>query len=206
MRGWLASFWIDLRRSKHYLIASLIAFAAGWAAGATGYGGMDRLAEQTMEGMRELAGVIGSADNPQLMLFLFIFINNAVKAVMFVLSGALLGVIPIFVLIANGTVLGWLLQNPVNPEMGGLELFAKGILPHGIVELPALIIACAYGIRFGFLLVRCLLMSFVPTRREQAGEELRRFLAMLVPLMIILTAAMLIAAVIETTITPALLR
>jgi stage II sporulation protein M len=206
MRGWLTSFWIDLRRSKHYLIASLIAFAAGWAAGATGYGGMDRLAEQTMESMRELAGMIGSADNPQLMLFLFIFINNAVKAAMFVLSGALFGVLPIFVLITNGTMLGWLLQNPVNPEMGGLELFARGILPHGIVELPALIIACAYGIRFGFLLIRTLFLSFVPARRERAGEELRRFLAMLVPLMALLTVAMFVAAVIETTVTPALLR
>jgi len=205
MRGLFAAFWRDLIRSRHYVAASLIAFASGWAAGWTGYAGMDRFAAQSVEGMQHLADWIASTDDPQLWFFLIIFINNAVKAVLFVFLGAFLGLFPIFVLVVNGGMLGYLLQSEPAREIGALELFLKGILPHGILELPALFVACAYGIRFGFLLVRSLLLAATPEGRARAGAELVHFLTMLVPLILLVTAAMFAAAVIESTITPALI-
>lgn len=206
MQGIWIRFWQDLRTSKHYLIAAALVFATGWAAGATGFGGMDRMAEQSAEGIGLIAEWMMSRDNPQLWMFLFIFLNNAVKAVLFVFMGAFLGLMPIYVLLLNGGMLGYVLQTASGPDMPGWELFVKGILPHGIVELPALIVACAYGIRFGFLLVRSLALALLPSRRSRAGAELLHFLTMLVPLTALLVLAMFAAAVIESTITPALLR
>jgi len=207
MRSLFAAFWRDLIRSRHYVAASLIAFAAGCAAGWTGYAGMDRFAEQSAAGLRQLAEWIGSSEHPWLALFLFIFFNNAIKAVLFVFLGAFLGLFPMIVLVANGSMLGYLLQSgagAAGAEMGALELFARGILPHGIVELPALFAACAYGIRFGFLLVRSLFLAATPEGRGRAGAELAHFFRMLVPLLILVTVAMFVAAVIESTVTPAL--
>lgn len=206
MRGLWARFWQDLRRTRSYAAASVLLFAAGWAAGGSGFGGMDGMAAQSAEGLGQLAEWISSTNNPQLLFFLIIFLNNAVKAVLFVFLGALFGIFPIFVLLANGAILGYVLRTASGPEMSGWELFAKGILPHGILELPALILACAYGIRFGFLLARSLALALSPSRRGEAGREIAGFLGALVPLIVLLVAAMFVAAVIESTVTPLLLR
>lgn len=205
MRGMFNRLWDDLRKTKGYLIAAVLVFTAGWAAGATGLGGMDDMARQSAEGISALAERIMASNHPQLWLFVFIFFNNAIKAVLFLFLGAFLGLLPLYVLFANGGMLGYLLHTVSGSEMSALELFAKGILPHGIIELPALFISCAYGIRFGFLLVRSLFQAMVPAKRKQAGENLLHFMTMLVPLSLCLVVAMFVAAVIETLITPLLL-
>lgn len=205
MRGMFHRLWHDLRKTRGYLIAALLMFAAGWAAGVTGFGGMDLMARQSAESISVLAERIHASNHPQLWLFTFIFLNNAVKSVLFIFLGAFFGLFPLYVLFVNGGMLGYVLQTASGPDMSVLELFARGILPHGIVELPALFVACAYGIRFGFLLMRSLFLAMMPSRRQQAGAEIVHFLTMLVPLSVCLVAAMFVAAVIETFITPLLL-
>lgn len=205
MRDMFALLWHDLRKMNGYLIAAVAVFAAGWAAGATGFGGMDDMARQSAEGIGVLAERIMASNHPQLWMFVFLFFNNAIKAVLFMFLGAFLGLLPLYVLFANGGVLGYVLQTASGSEMSGVELFVKGILPHGIIELPALFLSCGYGIRFGFLLVRGLFLAMVPARRQQAGADILHFLTVLVPLSLCLVTAMLVAAIIETLVTPLLL-
>lgn len=188
---------MDLLVSKHYLIAAGLVFAFSWIYGALVTTPPVSI-QGSMEGIRQIAETLEASKHPQLYFFLFIFFNNAIKAILFVFFGALLGVLPVWVLVVNGMMLGFVLANQ---EQSGWIVFIKGILPHGIIELPAIIIACAYGIRFGFTLIKSLFMLFSEEKRKRAGAEIVHFLWMTLPLMALLTVSLLVAAVIESTIT-----
>lgn len=197
MRGLWRQFWLDLLVMRHYLIAAGLVFAFSWIYGALITKPPVSL-QGSLEGLRQITETLDATSNPQLAYFLFIFLNNAIKAILFVFFGALLGILPIWVLVTNGMLLGYVLANQ---EQSAWLVFAKGILPHGIIELPAIILACAYGIRFGFTLIKSLFMLTNEEKRQRASAEIVHYLWMTLPLMLLLTVSLLIAAVIESTIT-----
>jgi len=198
MQGLLRQFWLDLLVSKHYMIAATLVFALGWVLGATD-SDMAGFLQGSMEGMGGIADKIRESNHPQLYFFLFIFLNNAIKSILFIYMGAFLGVMPLAVLVTNGMMLGYVLQ--MDPERSAWLLFFKGILPHGILELPAVILACAYGLRFGGTLLKSFFMLFSTEKRGKAGPEITHFLMMTLPLMVIITVVLLVAAIIESTLT-----
>ena len=69
---------------------------------------------------------ISSKENPQVWFFIFIFLNNAIKSVIIIFLGLLLGVLPLFMLIANGMILGYVLSLQTNEST--LSIVLKGIL------------------------------------------------------------------------------
>lgn len=133
-------------------------------------------------------------------MMLFIFLNNTVKAIVFMYLGIFFGILPIFFLLINGMVIGYLLTMLDAQGLHVGEVVLKGLLPHGILELPAIIIASAYGIRFGSLFMK----KLIPSMRKK--YEMRNFMRQTVTLMFYLTVTLLIAAVIESTVTPWLLE
>lgn len=81
-----------------------------------------------------------------------------------------------------------------------LAAYIAGILPHGIFEIPALMYACAIGICHCKLITRAILRREQPAPwREQVVSLSLVFITVMVPLL-------LIAAVIESFITPAILN
>jgi stage II sporulation protein M len=72
-----------------------------------------------------------------------LFLNNLQACVFLFLGGATFGLITLFVIGTNGLVIGAILQL-VTGEKGLLYVLAA-ILPHGIFEIPAFIIAGALG-------------------------------------------------------------
>lgn len=194
----LKQFWLDLLASKHYIIAALMVFLAGWLLGVND-SGLSSFLQGSSDSLKDIAGKIANSAHPQLYLFLFIFLNNAIKAILFIYLGAFLGLWPLSVLLINGMMLGYALTT--HPSGSPVLLFMKGIMPHGILELPAIIVACAYGIRFGGVLIKSFFMLLSPQRRAGAKSEVIHFLKMTLPLVVILTIVLFIAAVIESTIT-----
>ncbi len=83
-------------------------------------------------------------------LFALIFLNNSVKALVFMLLGIFLGVLPLIFMAFNGYVLG-ALAFVMREEWASLLL---GVLPHGIVEIPAVALASAYGILLGITVIK----------------------------------------------------
>jgi stage II sporulation protein M len=75
-------------------------------------------------------------------------------------------------------------------------------LPHGIIEIPAIVIASAFGIRFGAILFKGLLSILSPRGRAACKEELLQFLRITPVLCVCLVVVLLAAAIIESTITP----
>jgi stage II sporulation protein M len=80
-------------------------------------------------------------------LFFFIFVNNAIKCFAVFLLGTFFGIIPILFVAINGMLIG-LISSVVLTEHGSKYLFS-GTIPHGMLEIPALLIATSYGVQLG---------------------------------------------------------
>lgn len=176
-----------------YLVATLVIFCVGIAAGYALVVSGDPSADQLLETiMGSFSQIIG--DN-SFMLALKIFLNNLEACVLLFLGGATFGFLTFFVLFSNGVVIG-LFADQIVEKVGAVGLIA-GLVPHGIFELPAIFISAALGLA----LARSLIAE-AGGRRDAAADAVRLggiFLRVVVPLLAV-------AAVIEAFITPALLQ
>jgi stage II sporulation protein M len=130
-------------------------------------------------------------------LFAFIFGHNLlVGLLMVVLAPATLGVIGGLMLLTNGFVIGYL--GAVFFGFSRLDYFACGILPHGIIELGALVLAYAFALRVGASMVRPSPEGWLAGMRLAVGDYARGAVVF-VPLFAI-------AAFIESYVTPLVLR
>lgn len=182
-----------------YFVISFVLFAVGIAIGAT-YTPFHELLDSQLEQLSRTASQLNSMKNAEIMMMVFIFINNTVKSIAIVFLGAAFAVVPIFFLVFNGMVIGYLLMTLDAQGVSVIEVVVKGLLPHGVLEIPAIVIAAAYGIRFGMLVLRKCVPSLWGKR------EIVPFLQMTLPLMLFLTIVLFAAALIEVTLTPWLLQ
>lgn len=194
-----AELFRHFKEMKHYFIAASLVFGFGFVLGWQQPAELAQYLHNEMKGIQNLSQFINNKENPQLWFFFVIFLNNAVKAVLFVFLGLLLGILPLAMLVVNGMLLGYVLS--VQTSEHTLLLIAKGILPHGVIEIPAIIIACAYGTRLGALVCKMLLHSFVPALGKTARLELKRIMRLVFPLSAILVISLFTAAIVESTIT-----
>jgi len=80
-------------------------------------------------------------------LIFFIFRNNLQASFFALVLGIFVCVFPIFMLIANGYLVGFVLHFAIVSE--GPLVFWK-LFPHGIFEIPAILISAGLGIKLGF--------------------------------------------------------
>lgn len=196
----LRALFVHFKEMINYFIAASLVFVAGVV---LGYGYSDRfdvILQSQIEALRELARTIQSKDHSMLWLFGFIFLNNALKSIFIVFAGVFFGLLPIGFLLINGMVVGYLAD--IQANAGELGLFFKGILPHGVIEIPAVIVACAYGMKLGSIVGKGLLRMLSSRGREAFTADMSKFIRLSVPLIVLLVVSLLIAAIIESTITP----
>ena len=79
-------------------------------------------------------------------LIKYIFINNLSVSVLSILFGILFGVIPIILTLTNGYFIGFVSQVSIS-QNGIFSLWR--LLPHGVFELPAVIISLGIGLNLG---------------------------------------------------------
>ncbi|WP_164821462.1 stage II sporulation protein M [Paenibacillus koleovorans] len=187
-----------------YMIAAALVFLAGVVLGYAYSEQFDAFLREQIEGLRELAQSISNKPHSQLYLFGFIFLNNAFKSLLIVFSGVLLAFVPIFFLVINGMIIGYLAFHQAEADQLGLLL--KGILPHGVIEIPAIIVASAFGIRLGAIMFKGLLSAFSSRGRTLFREEMRMFWKIAPALCVLLVGSLLVAAIIESTFTPWLMQ
>ncbi len=112
--------------------------------------------------------------------FFLILLNNSFVAFFTILLGVFFGFIPFFILIGNGELFGMLYFF----LRGNLPLFLKALLPHGIIELPVILISASIGLKVG---KNIFLKLF--KKESKIKEELTKgvefFLKILFPLLII---------------------
>jgi len=121
----------------------------------------------------------------------FIFLKNLSVAAILVLIGHVAFAAPtIFTLLVNGALIGLLARLFIE---GGLDplAFAAGIAPHGVVELPALLLAAGFAFA---LAAKRLRGKTVPGLGSRLGFLLR-----------VIAPLLLMAAVLEVYLTPLVL-
>lgn len=145
--------------------------------------------------MAEQAGVVDEAGNLSVFALLM---NNWRAMVVSVLYGVIPFLfLPVLSLLVNGVLLGML--GAAYLTNGALWLYLIGILPHGVLELPALVLSVACG---AYLCRNmCRLVTSSPKRASMVDVlgDLLRVLVLLVAPMTVL------AAFIECYVTPAIL-
>ncbi|NIK72228.1 MULTISPECIES: stage II sporulation protein M [unclassified Paenibacillus] len=184
-----------------YIAFGFILFFAGLVVGGTNSAFSDYL-EQQLRALGSVAESLDNAENPTLAFMVFIFLNNAIKSIFIIYIGAVFGIIPIFFLVLNGMVVGFLLQHVAETQgTGDMLTVVLGLLPHGIIEIPAIVVACAYGMKFGVLLLKAIGRIVIPGKEAgKSGREIEYFMIRSVPVVVILTVALLVAAIIESTV------
>ena len=124
-----------------------------------------------------------------------IFANNTETSVILFIGGATFGLITALILSINGFVIGIVVEY-VRQEQGAFVILA-GVLPHGIFEIPALVLAGMFGLLLGEELWKELHgTGDAISAAHQSGKQ---FLAYVLPLLGI-------AAIIEGFITPEIIQ
>ncbi len=129
---------------------------------------------------------------PLPLLMVVIFLKNLLSCIMSVLLGLGMGIVPLIVDTSNGFLLGIVLYNVLQKE--GLLYFLAGVVPHGVIELPTVLMSIGIGLRLGYLLALT-----VFGEKVNLAQEIRIAIHFLVRWV---TPLLLLAAAIETFITP----
>jgi len=145
----------------------------------------------------DILGDIGSQSHLQLALGLFK--QNAAASAYDLFFGLGLGLLPVFSIVLNFFAVGFLAGPYLTPSLfpqipGTFGLFALSIIPHGIFELPALLLATAFGLRLGWLWL-------LPSSSGQRGRVLKKTVLenlAIAPLIVVLLA---LAAFVESFVT-----
>lgn len=133
--------------------------------------------------------------NSPAMLAVKLFLNNLEACIFMFLGGASLGVLTAFIIMTNGVVIGSVIE--LFRQQEGILYIAAALIPHGIFEISAFIIAGSLG----FQLARELLREW-NGEGDAAVAALgmgRIFLRVVIPLVAI-------AALTEAFITPEIIR
>jgi stage II sporulation protein M len=124
------------------------------------------------------------------MLFFNILVQNVMASIFMLLSGVIVGIIPTFAIGSNGFGLGVLYRQAA--EVTGYTKAALKVLPYGVFEIPALLIAASYGLWLGVTVVRRMRGKEGTLLRFNIEHAFRRYFAVVFPLLVV-------AAAIETT-------
>ena len=88
----------------------------------------------------------------------FIMANNIFSAFSGWIFGIFLGIFPLMILIVNGYVLGFVSSRAV--ESGGVLTLWR-LFPHGIFEIPAIMISIGLGLRLGIsMMYNCIIFYY----------------------------------------------
>ena len=126
---------------------------------------------------------------PPWKMFFFLLLNNSVKSFMVMLAGILFGLVPLLAVATNGYILG--IAFLIGSEKVGYMTAAKTILPHGVLEIPAVIFAASYGLWLGVTFAKRINQRDLTGFGYQVRLAIRMFFFIAFPLFIL-------AALIET--------
>jgi stage II sporulation protein M len=134
-----------------------------------------------LETLEELSQKTKDLNNPELLSV--IFLNNAVKMFFVIVLGVLFGLAPWVFLLMNGYVVGLLAL--VTHQSIGPATFWLGVLPHGIFEVPALILGSSAGLFLGEAFYRKIFLKQGISLRKEFSEALIFFARIILPLLFI---------------------
>jgi stage II sporulation protein M len=136
--------------TKPWIKLSIGSFFVAFVVGVASYSYFPDLMDQILKEFKKIAG-----ENPKLNanLVFVIFRQNLQSSLMAIFGGVALGLVPFLGVWINGFVLGYVARYFMETMPGafGQKIFylALLLLPHGIFELPIVLISAAIGMRMG---------------------------------------------------------
>lgn len=183
------------RRLWRSSLFATVLFALALAGGLLAVRQDPAFGQELLAGFRDqVAGEILS--DRSWVLFFKIFLNNLVACIALFLGGATFGLVPLLVITSNGLIIGGIIETVREQKGTGFVLAA--ILPHGVLEIPAVLVSAGLGLLLAEALGRELLRS----EGDAAGEALgygRLFVRYVVPFVAV-------AAAVEAFITPQIIQ
>ena len=179
---------------KWWLITAVCLFVMGMALGLTVPGGTDStFFSEELAAFEQLASILTPFT---VTMAVFVFLKNILVLLLSFMFSPLLCLLPAGALLLNGGLLSFV--SAIIIQEKSLGYLVAGVLPHGIFEIPALIIGEAAALSFGFAVITALISK---DSRRLLFPKLRQNLRYLV----IACALLAPAAIIETYATPLLL-
>lgn len=173
------------------LILFIISMAIGWIMA-------DDIAPVLMPILKEaLVGKNNSIDA------FYILSHNLQASVITVLASILFGIYPFISISANGFVIGFMGGYTVK-SINDLAMYLILIIPHGILEIPALFTSAASGIMLFLFIFRMIKDKYHRDTLNEAFENNKKTLKHLIILYLISVLLFTTAAMIEGFITPQL--
>jgi stage II sporulation protein M len=174
---------------RWWVVIAIGLFAIGIIVGLAVPSSITSLISEELAALGELGGALAPSSFSML---IFIFITNAVTLLFSFALSPIFCLVPIVTLFLNGCIVG--LVSTIVMEEESLGFVLAGLLPHGIIELPAFFIGEAAALSFGTVVVVAL---FRKEKRNLILPSLKRNLKYLG----IALALMIPAAIIETYVT-----
>lgn len=182
-----------LRELRPYLIASLLLIGSGMLLGILSLLYAPGFAQQLRGSVAQFVKTFIGL--PKLYLALAIFLNNSLKSLLAIVLGMFFGVLPVFLLLLNGCMIAIVFYLSVQSR--GLWTSLLAILPHGMFELPAVLLGTSIGLRLGLHTIRRLFGTAETTIGQELHLAFQCFFTFIIPLLVV-------AAFIEAFITTAL--
>lgn len=92
------------------------------------------------------ASRLGELPDSKSRMFLLIFLNNSTVAALSVISGLMFGLGPWVIMAFNGFFVGVVVGFVTDAGKYSIQKALLALIPHGIVEIPAIALACVGGI------------------------------------------------------------
>ncbi len=191
---------VILQQNISWLIISLLFFLIGiiiaYTAPRNGFLFFGDVTEGQHQFLQEMARLV--FEGSPIRGIAILFFNNLLASLQAMFLGIILGIPTLLGLFTNGALLGYLMKELSLEGVSLLPFISLGILPHGIFELPAFFFSTAFGLKLGFHLV-------FPLPNKKRGESLKQVLKEYWTILPLVVYLLVIAAVIEVLVTPALL-
>lgn len=170
---------------------ALFLFGAGLVIGLATPPSVSNLLAEEVAALGQMAKVLAPLPRPAILIL--IFLKNVSAVLLSFALSPVLCLTPVIALVVNGWLLGLVSVMVIEEKSVGYLL--AGLLPHGIFEVPALIIGEAVALSFGSAVLSAVLKK---KGREALLPSLRQNLRYLVAALMLF----LPAAIIETYVTP----
>jgi stage II sporulation protein M len=169
------------RKLRPYLVTSVALFVGGALLGALATSFAPHIAQYFNQNVAEFVKLFRAL--PKLALAVAIFLNNMIKALLVTVGGLALGLFPVIFLLANGAALGFVLA--ASMQSHGVLNALLAIVPHGIFELPAILLATSMGLLLGRCAIEKLFGSSEISISSELALALKFFARIVVPLLVI---------------------
>jgi stage II sporulation protein M len=157
------------------------------------------IGQNTVEGLMRQVGAIleplAPTGNLSILFLLMIFINNGIKALGLVFLGILLGLPPLLFIGLNGFILGGF--GSALESVNGWRYVIASFVPHGVIEIPVILLATALGLTVGMESLKWLVRRESRVKLQLSGC-LKVYLRWILP-------GLAVAAIIEVFVTPLLI-